>query len=70
MAKRRKPVREMEECGQKKLALAFEKLKARIRARVEHPFHVVKSIYALLSLVGCLRTTYTMMVRGTHSTTA
>lgn len=45
IAKRRKPLREMEECWQKDLALAFEKLKARIRARVEHPFHVVKNIF-------------------------
>jgi IS5 family transposase len=45
IAKRRKPAREMEECWQKKLALAFEKIKARIRARVEHPFHIVKSIF-------------------------
>lgn len=45
IAKRRKPIREMEECWQKKLALAFEKLKARIRARVEHPFHIVKNIF-------------------------
>jgi IS5 family transposase len=45
IAKRRKPIREMEECWQKELALAFEKLKARIRAIVEHPFHVVKNIF-------------------------
>jgi len=45
IAKRRKPIREMAECWQKDLALAFEKLKARIRARAEHPFHVVKNIF-------------------------
>jgi len=45
IAKRRKPIREMEELWQKDFALAFEKLKARIRARVEHPFHIVKNIY-------------------------
>jgi IS5 family transposase len=45
IAKRRKPIREMTECWQKDLALAFEKLKARIRAIVEHPFHVVKNIF-------------------------
>lgn len=45
IAKRRKPLREMAECGQKDLALAFEKLKARIRARVERPFHVVENIF-------------------------
>ena len=45
IAKRRKPIRNMEECWQKDLALAFEKLKARIRARVEHPFHIVKNLF-------------------------
>ncbi len=45
IAKRRKPIREMAECWQKELALAFEKLKASIRAIVEHPFHVVKNIF-------------------------
>lgn len=45
IAKRRKPLKEMA-CGwQKDLALAYEKLKARIRAKVEHPFHVVKNIF-------------------------
>ena len=45
IAKRRKPIREMAEGWQKNLALAYEKLKARIRAKVEHPFHVVKNIF-------------------------
>ena len=45
IAKRRKPIREMAECWQKDLALAFENLKARLRARVEHPFHIVKNIF-------------------------
>jgi len=45
IAKRRKPIRQMEEGWQKELALSFEKLKARIRARVEHPFHIVKNIF-------------------------
>lgn len=27
------------------MALAYEKLKASIRAKVEHPFHVVKNIF-------------------------
>ena len=45
IAKRRKPLRQMEDGWQKDLALAFEKLKARIRAIVEHPFHVVKNIF-------------------------
>jgi IS5 family transposase len=45
IAKRRKPLRQMMGGWQKYLALAFEKLKARIRAIVEHPFHVVKNIF-------------------------
>ena len=45
IAKRRKPIREMADGWQKNLALAYEKLKARIRAKVEHPFHVVKNIF-------------------------
>jgi IS5 family transposase len=45
IAKRRKPIRQMEDGWQKDLALAFEKLKARIRAIVEHPFHIVKNIF-------------------------
>lgn len=40
IAKRRKPIRQMMDGWQKDLALAFEKLKARIRAIVEHPFHI------------------------------
>ena len=45
IAKRRKPIRQMMDSWQKDLALAFEKLKARRRAIVEHPFHVVKNIF-------------------------
>ena len=45
IAKRRKPLREMADGWQKNLALAYEKFKARIRAKVEHPFHVVKNIF-------------------------
>ena len=45
IAKRRKPIKEMVEGWQKDLALAHEKLKARIRAKVEHPFHIVKNIF-------------------------
>jgi transposase, IS5 family len=45
IAKRRKPLKEMAACWQKDLALAYEKLKASIRAKVEHPFHVVKNIF-------------------------
>ena len=45
IARRRKPIREMAEGWQKNLILAAEKLKASIRARVEHPFHVIKNIF-------------------------
>ena len=45
IAKRRKPIKLMPACWQKNLALAYEKLKASIRAKVEHPFHVVKNIF-------------------------
>ena len=45
IAKRRKPIKLMSACWQKNLALAYEKLKASIRAKVEHPFHVVKNIF-------------------------
>lgn len=45
IAKRRKPIREMVEGWQKDLALAREKLKASIRAKVEHPFHIVKNLF-------------------------
>ena len=45
IAKRRKSVQKMAEGWQKKLAQAYEKLKAKIRARVEHSFHVIKSIF-------------------------
>jgi IS5 family transposase len=45
IAKRRKPIKEMVDGWQKDLALAHEKLKTSIRAKVEHPFHVVKNIF-------------------------
>lgn len=45
VAKRRKAVEKMMDGWQKKLAQAHEKLKARVRAYVEHPFHVVKNIF-------------------------
>ena len=45
IAKRRKPIKQMVEGWQKDLALAHEKLKARIRAKVEHPFHIIKNIF-------------------------
>jgi IS5 family transposase len=45
IAKRRKAIETMVDGWQKKLAQAHEKLKARVRAYVEHPFHVVKNIF-------------------------
>ena len=45
IAKRRKTIQKMAEGWQKSLAQAYEKLKAKIRARVEHPFHVIKNIF-------------------------
>jgi transposase, IS5 family len=45
IAKRRKTVQKMAEGWQKSLAQAYEKLKAKIRARVEHPFHIIKNIF-------------------------
>ena len=45
VAKRRKSIQKMAEGWQKSLAQAYEKLKAKIRARVEHPFHVIKNIF-------------------------
>lgn len=45
VAKRRKTVEKLDDGWQKDLAQAYEKLKARIRAYVEHPFHVVKNIF-------------------------
>lgn len=45
IAKRRKTIEKMADGWQKDLAQAYEKLKARVRARVEHPFHVLKNIF-------------------------
>jgi IS5 family transposase len=45
VAKRRKTINKLAEGWQKSLAQAYEKLKAQVRARVEHPFHVVKNIF-------------------------
>lgn len=45
IAKRRKTIEKLVEGWQKSLAQAYEKLKAQVRARVEHPFHVVKNIF-------------------------
>ena len=45
IAKRRKSIQTMADGWQKNLAQAYEKLKAKIRARVEHPFQVIKNIF-------------------------
>ena len=45
VAKRRSTITKMTEGWQKTMAQAYEKLKAQVRARVEHPFHVVKNLF-------------------------
>jgi transposase, IS5 family len=45
VAKRRKTIEKLADGWQKSMAQAYEKLKAQVRAYVEHPFHVVKNIF-------------------------
>ena len=45
VAKRRKIIEKLADGWQKSMAQAYEKLKAHLRAYVEHPFHVVKNIF-------------------------
>jgi IS5 family transposase len=45
IAKRRSTIERLTEGWQKSMAQAYEKLKAQVRSRVEHPFHVVKNIF-------------------------
>ena len=45
VAKRRKSIEKMTQGWQKTMVQAYEKLKAQVRAYVEHPFHVVKNIF-------------------------
>jgi IS5 family transposase len=45
VAKRRKTITKMADGWQKSMAQAYEKLKAQVRAYVEHPFHIVKNIF-------------------------
>ena len=45
IAKRRKSIEKLADGWQKRLAQAYEKLKAQTRALVEHPFHVIKNIF-------------------------
>jgi len=44
VAKRRKTIEKLADGWKKSMAQACEKLKAQVRAYVEHPFHVAKSI--------------------------
>ena len=45
VAKRRSTIAKMSEGWQKAMAQVYEKLKAQVRARVEHPFHEVKNLF-------------------------
>lgn len=45
VAKRRSTITKMTEGWQKTMAQAYEKLKAQVRSRVEHPFNVVKNLF-------------------------
>jgi IS5 family transposase len=45
IAKRRAPIKKMEEGAEKDRILAVEKAKASVRAFVEHPFHLLKNIF-------------------------
>jgi hypothetical protein len=45
VAARRSKIKALAEGWAKDLTQAFEKLKARVRARVEHPFHIVKNLF-------------------------
>jgi IS5 family transposase len=45
IAQRRGKLKAMPESWIKDLTLGYEKLKARVRALVEHPFHVIKNLF-------------------------
>ncbi len=45
IARRRQAIHKRADGWQKQLMLAAETLKARVRARVEHPFHVIKNLF-------------------------
>ncbi|NYS62631.1 IS5 family transposase [Vreelandella salicampi] len=45
VAAKRSPIKKMEDGPMKTLLLAIEKAKASIRAKVEHPFHVIKNLF-------------------------
>ena len=45
VAARRSKIKAMPESWVKDLSVRFEKLKARARALVEHPFHIIKNLF-------------------------
>ncbi|WP_232437891.1 transposase, partial [Burkholderia ubonensis] len=45
VAAKRAKIKAMPDGAQKDLMIALERTKAQIRARVEHPFHVVKNLF-------------------------
>jgi len=45
VAAKRGAIKKLEDSSMKTLLLAFEKTKASIRAKVEHPFHVIKNLF-------------------------
>jgi IS5 family transposase len=45
IARRRQPIRKMEDSPEKDRLLLVEKAKASVRAFVEHPFHILKSLF-------------------------
>ena len=45
IARRRQPIRKMEDGPEKDALLANEKAKASVRAFVEHPFHILKNLF-------------------------
>jgi IS5 family transposase len=47
IAARRSKISKMAEGTVKTLTQAFERVKAQVRARVEHPFHVVKNLFGM-----------------------
>ena len=44
-AAKRGAIKKMDDSPMKALLLAIEKTKASIRAKVEHPFHVIKNLF-------------------------
>ena len=45
MAAKRGKVKALAEGRLKELTQAYEKAKAQVRARVEHPFHIIKNLF-------------------------